>query len=93
MNEHPQTLKKAVADGKLQQEKSSYSIPGEVYKPPADETVTITEVTEGSGAAVESGAAVTMKYEGRLADGTVFDSAEKFKFTIDGGEVIKGWDK
>ena len=34
-----------------------------------------------------------MSYAGFLKDGTKFDSASKFAFTIDGGEVIKGWDK
>jgi hypothetical protein len=30
-----------------------------------------------------------MQYRGTLEDGTVFDQAKKFKFTIDAGEVIK----
>jgi FKBP-type peptidyl-prolyl cis-trans isomerase len=33
-----------------------------------------------------------MKYVGKLADGTKFDSAAHFKFTLGAGEVIKGWD-
>ncbi len=35
------TLKKAVETGELTQEKSSYRIAGEVYEPPADETVQV----------------------------------------------------
>ncbi len=35
------TLKKAVESGELTQEKSSYRIAGEVYEPPADETVQV----------------------------------------------------
>ena len=31
-------------------------------------------------------------YEGRLEDSTVFDSSDRFKFTIGDGDVIKGWD-
>ena len=38
-----------------------------------------------------------MEYEGRLADGTVFDSSKKhgepLKFFIGAGQVIKGWDE
>mmetsp|Transcript_20930 Transcript_20930/g.48366 ORF Transcript_20930/g.48366 Transcript_20930/m.48366 type:complete len:179 (+) Transcript_20930:214-750(+) len=86
-------LKKAVADGTLVQNKSSYMIPGEVYAPPPDMTVEVKEEREGEGKAAGSGDTVTMKYEGRLENGTVFDSADKFRFTIDAGEVIKGWDK
>ena len=32
---------------------------------------------------------VSMKYVGKLEDGTVFDESERFKFTIGAGEVIK----
>ena len=38
-------------------------------------------------------AQVTMKYRGTLEDGTEFDAASKFEFTLGVGEVIKGWDK
>lgn len=33
-----------------------------------------------------------MKYRGTLEDGTDFDTASKFEFTLGAGEVIKGWD-
>lgn len=69
----------------------------------------------GTGKEAKSGSNVTMRYEGRLVDGYVFDSADRFRFQvrklaqsliwsitvttygetlqIDGGEVIKGWDR
>lgn len=34
-----------------------------------------------------------MKYRGTLEDGTEFDAASKFAFTLGAGEVIKGWDE
>ena len=34
-----------------------------------------------------------MSYTGTLNDGMKFDSAARFSFTIDAGEVIKGWDQ
>ena len=34
-----------------------------------------------------------MKYRGTLAsDGSEFDAASRFEFTLGAGEVIKGWD-
>lgn len=48
----------------------------------------------------KSGDTVAMNYTGRLEDGTVFDSnvdpkfghIEPFVFTLDAGQVIRGWD-
>ena len=51
------------------------------------------EVEEGSGAEAGAGSCCTMSYAGTLhSDGSKFDSASKFTFTIGAGEVIKGWD-
>lgn len=33
-----------------------------------------------------------MKYRGALEDGTEFDAASRFEFTLGAGEVIKGWE-
>ena len=62
------------------------------FEAPPEEKVEIKDVSEGEGAAAVSGDTVTMKYKGKLDDGSVFDSGSGFTFTIDGGEVIKGWD-
>jgi FKBP-type peptidyl-prolyl cis-trans isomerase FkpA len=54
----------------------------------------------GTGAVAESGDTVTVKYVGRLTDGTVFDAsanhpetASGFTFPLGAGQVIKGWDQ
>lgn len=87
-------LKKALDDKKIENiTKSSYGVPGEVYAPPADETVQISNDEEGSGAAAASGDTVTMSYKGTLEDGSEFDAADTFKFCIDEGTVIRGWDQ
>lgn len=56
----------------------------------------IKDVKKGSGPAAKSGDSVTVNYTGWLANGTKFDSSvgkQPFTFTIDAGQVIKGWDK
>ena len=60
----------------------------------------ITIIKQGNGDIAKSGDTVAMNYTGKLADGTVFDSnvdpkfkhVEPFVFTLDSGQVIKGWD-
>lgn len=51
---------------------------------------------EKDSAVPEKGQEVTVNYEGRLEDGTVFDRSsdrgEALKFYIGTGQVIKGWD-
>jgi len=64
------------------------------------EGVKIIVLKDGTGDVAKSGDTVAMNYTGKLADGTVFDSnvdpkfghVVPFIFSIDGGEVIKGWD-
>jgi hypothetical protein len=56
----------------------------------------IEDLSEGSGSAAKTGDTVTVKYIGKLTDGTVFDSTEKeggepFVVTIGTTHVIKGW--
>ena len=47
----------------------------------------------GDGTEAKSGSCCTMSYVGTLkSDGSKFDSAKTFNFTIGAGEVIKGWD-
>jgi FKBP-type peptidyl-prolyl cis-trans isomerase len=57
--------------------------------------------TPGTGANAKPGDQVSMKYTGKLMDGTPFDSnidsnfhhVEPFKFTLGQGQVIRGWDE
>ena len=53
----------------------------------------IEDIKVGTGPPAESGDTVVVKYEGKLDDGSVFDSASKFDFTLGAGDVIKGWDQ
>ena len=52
---------------------------------------------EGNGDVAEHGQRVTVHYEGRLTDYTVFDASrprgQPFSFTIGAGQVIKGWER
>ena len=87
-------LKQGVDKGKLTQKGQSFSLPGVEFEIPKDEQVTIDEVRVGEGDLAERGSDVTMKYRGTLeSDGSEFDSASRFDFTLGAGEVIKGWDK
>eukprot|EP01098_Paradermamoeba_levis_P003629 TRINITY_DN1629_c0_g1_i1.p1 TRINITY_DN1629_c0_g1~~TRINITY_DN1629_c0_g1_i1.p1 ORF type:complete len:109 (+),score=27.94 TRINITY_DN1629_c0_g1_i1:89-415(+) len=59
--------------------------------------VTIETITAGDGKTFpKQGQRVVVHYEGKLLDGTVFDSSRKkgrpFKFNLGLGEVIRGWD-
>lgn len=53
-------------------------------------------VLEGAGAKAENGMQISVHYEGRLRDGTVFDGSKPrgapFSFVLGVGQVIKGWD-
>ncbi|WP_158771408.1 FKBP-type peptidyl-prolyl cis-trans isomerase [Paraglaciecola sp. L1A13] len=57
--------------------------------------VKITDVTEGSGKAVERGALITVHYRGYLEDGSEFDSSYKndapFQIVLSNKRVIQGW--
>ena len=52
---------------------------------------------EGNGDIAEHGQRVTVHYEGRLTNDTVFDASrprgQPFSFTIGTGQVIKGWEQ
>ena len=54
-------------------------------------------LTEGNGEIAEVGKRVSVHYEGRLEDGTVFDGSrprgQAFSFTIGAGQVIRGWEQ
>jgi FKBP-type peptidyl-prolyl cis-trans isomerase len=89
-------LKKAVEKKKLVQNGQSFRVVGDVVPEVAQEPqIQIKEIKEGSNAATgaaQDGDTVVVKYEGKLEDGTIFDSASSFEFTLGAGEVIKGWD-
>ena len=87
-------LKKGVEKGKLIQTGQSFRVPGDpVPERPAEQKVKIEDIKVGTGPPAESGDTVVVKYEGKLDDGSVFDSASKFDFTLGAGDVIKGWDQ
>jgi FKBP-type peptidyl-prolyl cis-trans isomerase/linker histone H1 and H5 family len=86
-------LKKAVKDGRLSQTGQSFRVVGDpVVELPPEPTVDMEDLKVGKGAEAMNGDTVVMKYEGKLSDGTVFDSADTFEFTLGAGDVIKGWD-
>ena len=62
----------------------------------ADE-LKIEVMQEGDGDVAENGQRVTVHYEGRLTDDTVFDASkprgQPFSFTIGAGQVIQGWEQ
>ena len=51
----------------------------------------------GDGDVAKNGQRVTVHYEGRLTDNTVFDASKRsgqpFSFVIGAGQVIQGWDQ
>lgn len=88
------SLKKSVEKGKLIQSGQSFTVAGDPAPKPKDEPkLKIEDIKEGLGNAAEVGDTVVVKYEGKLDDGTVFDSASSFEFILGAGEVIKGWDQ
>jgi peptidylprolyl isomerase len=51
------------------------------------------DIRVGTGATLAAGSAVTAKYSGALANGTVFDAGTYGPFTLGAGKVIQGWDE
>ena len=63
-----------------------------------DGELIIEDLKVGQGTAVAQYNIVTVNYTGWLTDGTKFDSSlnpgrTPFRFTVGGGQVIKGWDE
>lgn len=60
------------------------------------EELIITETHKGEGIDAQKGHRISVHYEGRLEDGTIFDSSYKrgqpIEFILGKGHVIKGWD-
>jgi FKBP-type peptidyl-prolyl cis-trans isomerase len=57
----------------------------------------IEDLKVGTGAEAKAGKTVVVHYVGTLTNGQKFDSSrdrgEGFKFSLGGGQVIKGWDQ
>ena len=54
-------------------------------------------IAEGDGETAKNGMQVSVHYQGRLTDGTIFDDSQKrgmpFSFTLGSGLVIPGWEQ
>ena len=54
-------------------------------------------IADGDGKTAQNGMQVSVHYQGRLTDGTVFDDSQKrgtpFSFTLGSGQVIPGWEQ
>lgn len=54
-------------------------------------------IAEGDGETAQNGMQVSVHYQGRLTDGTIFDDSQKrgtpFSFTLGSGQVIPGWEQ
>ncbi len=60
--------------------------------------MTIETTKEGNGPQIANGEIAVVQYEGKLTDGSTFDSTAKhggvaFEFPLGAGRVIKGWDQ
>jgi FKBP-type peptidyl-prolyl cis-trans isomerase len=89
-------IKKAVDNGKLIQNGQSFRVtgdPSQKLQMLEEPKIKIEQVKQGQGPPAEKGDTVVVKYDGRLEDGTIFDSSSRFEFTLGAGEVIKGWDQ
>ena len=63
----------------------------------ANEGFIVETLQQGNGDIAAAGQQVSVHYEGKLTDGTVFDASrprgQPFSFTLGKGQVIKGWDQ
>lgn len=88
-------IKKAVDAGIIEQFGQSFKVkadPVEVAQ--QEEKVEIQDLVFGEGEMLaEYGDSLTVKYVGKLEDGTTFDAESTFEFTLGAGDVIKGWDQ
>lgn len=86
-------LKNGVAAGKIIQSGQSFRVSGDsIPEQPKKPTVDVQDEKIGTGDEAVVGDTVVVSYEGKLDDGTVFDSATSFEFQLGAGDVIKGWD-
>jgi len=87
------TLKKAVEDGVLIQNRASYLVAGDpAYKDTTDK-VTVTQVNQGLGDRVAApGDVVSVYYTGQLFEGGIKFDEGVLTFEVGAGDVIKGMD-
>lgn len=74
----------------------SYLKENNIETAPTESGLYYIETKEGSGAQAKEGSTVKVHYEGRLIDGTVFDSSlngDPIEFPLGVGYVIAGWDE
>ena len=84
------------SSGPSEKEKTAVNDPAHAVKHLAK--LIIEDNTVGKGDPVENGDDVWVRYTGKLADESVFDTnnkpdGEPFHFTVGSGNVIKGWDQ
>lgn len=70
--------------------------PAATASPAAATALKSTDQVVGTGAEAKEGSKITVKYTGKLTDGTVFDSTDKqggtpATFTLAKGSLIDGW--
>ena len=63
----------------------------------ANDKFIIETLKPGTGDIAAAGQQVSVHYEGKLTDGTIFDASrprgQPFRFILGKGQVIKGWDQ
>lgn len=83
-------LKTGVTKNKLTQEGQRFRVVGDKAVEAPDNGFRQKDLELGDGEACKNGDVVTVAYKGKLTDGSVFDKAKKFVFTLGAGDVIKG---
>ena len=92
-NQLKNVFKKGVDNNILIQTGQSFRVVGDpVPELPQEAQIKIEDTKVGDGPEAKPGDTVVMKYKGKLDDGSIFDSASSFEFSLGAGEVIKGWD-
>lgn len=84
-------LQNAVTANTLIQTGQSFRVTGDPVVTIPTVQVTIEDlIVQKDNTEAKVGDTVTVQYKGKLDDGTVFDSANSFSFTLGAGDVIKG---
>jgi FKBP-type peptidyl-prolyl cis-trans isomerase len=85
-------LKTGVEKNKLTQDGQRFRVVGDKSVEAPDTGFRQKDIDIGDGLEATAGCVVTVSYKGKLLNGTVFDKAKKFVFTLGMGDVIQGWD-